>query len=453
MSMYFPRTLKSKRPKTTKQTPLAKVKSEQDTLPTSKTKPVVVDDQEWTCDLCGQVRVSVQLLGRHIKRVHEERWLKSKNKGKKLPLHCYFCSVSFAFEQQRQIHLLMIPHVSSITRGKFVCIEGSCNNVEFVNMTELNKHFRDTHSSEAVHRCTLCLWPFVNASLKEVHELTHVSYKTGFFDCPKCKTICSSRTSLQSHYVSEHTSLDVKLYKCDQCGAEYRTNEGLHQHVKTHEMEKQLDLGVTTLNDYFKCNECGKAFAIQVKLKQHIDSKHVMSQCSKCGEIVSLRRLAEHMRMKHQEGKPMKLIPCLQCGKYFQNKNRLERHIKIHERIQSEQCPICQKQYQRRGLLNRHLKDVHHIEADATGTTDKFICPECGKMYLYRMGLDAHIDAKHNKQGERKRDNFQCAFCPKVFWRPSVLNKHIERAHGPQVGNVCGTTLGQFEQASQPQLT
>lgn len=370
----------------------------------------------------------------HLRMRHEYTW-KLRNKGKRPPLQCYFCYQAFVCEQSREIHVELINHGYSLTRGKFACNEGDCTNLELSSMAELNQHFDDIHGSETAYRCSLCGWPFLNDSLREVHELVHMRILGGDYEknytCPKCNDKWfPDYESLRVHYVPKHTNLNAKLFKCVECGADFKTNKPYHEHLQQHEMERNLNLGVTTPNDYNVCEECDKTFVSYRSLDAHRRLVHKIVQCSKCGEAVPEIKFSYHMKVLHKEGKPL-TCPKPKCSKIFYLPFLLRRHIEeAHNNNKPKQiakCHICHKEYQRAGLLQSHLKTAHQIQMDSP-RNPKFICSECGKEYLTKGSLDQHVDAKHTEESER-RWNYKCIICSRSFWRKCLLRDHLAEAH------------------------
>ncbi len=59
-----------------------------------------------------------------------------------------------------------------------------------------------------------------------------------------------------------------KKYKCDTCGAKFKSQSELTEHGKTHMMSSQTGS--------FKCQSCGMSFPSQADLKQHAQKAHGM---------------------------------------------------------------------------------------------------------------------------------------------------------------------------------
>merc|ERR1712203_95207 len=60
----------------------------------------------------------------------------------------------------------------------------------------------------------------------------------------------------------------------------------------------------------------------------------------------------------------------------------------------------------------------------------KYVCPTCGKLFLHRSPMIAHIRT-HKREEEHK--NFPCTKCPKLFKTKKYLKKHILNVHeGPK---------------------
>lgn len=61
--------------------------------------------------------------------------------------------------------------------------------------------------------------------------------------------------------------------------------------------------------------------------------------------------------MEQQKKKPKAKYICDRCGKTFQQKQNLRRHIKsIHVNSTKRKCPKCSRQLSRNDNLRRHLK-------------------------------------------------------------------------------------------------
>lgn len=121
---------------------------------------------------------------------------------------------------------------------------------------------------------------------------------------------------LQSQLSS--TSSDGRIYKCEQCGRQFRQKTTLQQHERTHSDSRP-----------YECAECEKRFRQQSHLKQHarIHSKEKPYKCDFCERTFRQRAiLNQHLRI-HSGEKPYE---CPECGKFFRQKAILDQHVRTH---------------------------------------------------------------------------------------------------------------------------
>ena len=116
----------------------------------------------------------------------------------------------------------------------------------------------------------------------------------------------------------------------------------------------------------YKCEYCGKEFDKKNNLKKHIIGVHEESTenynfvCDFCAKrFYSSSHLKRHVLQHHSENKEK----CPICGKTFSVANVLRRHIKIiHEGVGRKTCEICHKEFNWHSALKRHMKSHHNIE-------------------------------------------------------------------------------------------
>ena len=71
-----------------------------------------------------------------------------------------------------------------------------------------------------------------------------------------------------SRIVGNMLGLFGKKYKCETCGASFKSQNELMEHGKMHTMSSQTG--------GFKCQSCGMSFSNQADLKQHAQKAHGM---------------------------------------------------------------------------------------------------------------------------------------------------------------------------------
>ncbi|XP_068167035.1 zinc finger and BTB domain-containing protein 34 [Antennarius striatus] len=80
-------------------------------------------------------------------------------------------------------------------------------------------------------------------------------------------------------------------------------------------------------------------------------------------------------------------LVCIYCGKTFNQKGSLDRHMRLHMGITPFVCKFCGKKYTRKDQLEYHIR----------GHTDNkpFHCQICGKCFPFQGTLNQHLRKKH----------------------------------------------------------
>lgn len=78
---------------------------------------------------------------------------------------------------------------------------------------------------------------------------------------------------------------------------------------------------------------------------------------------------------------------CVYCGKSFNQKGSLDRHMRLHMGITPFVCKFCGKKYTRKDQLEYHIR----------GHTDNkpYHCQICGKCFPFQGTLNQHLRKKH----------------------------------------------------------
>ncbi|XP_077111510.1 uncharacterized protein LOC143767228 isoform X1 [Ranitomeya variabilis] len=160
----------------------------------------------------------------------------------------------------------------------------------------------------------------------------------------------------------------------------------------------------------FLCSECGKCFNQKEKLVRHhkIHTGEKPFTCSECGKCCSKKSiLVIHQRI-HTGEKP---FSCSECGKSFSNKSVLVIHLRIHTGEKPFSCSECGKCFNQTAKLVRHQR---------THTGEKpFTCSECKKCFTLKCHLLRH---QRTHTGEKP---FSCSKCGKCFSAKGELDVHL----------------------------
>ncbi|XP_061388448.1 zinc finger and BTB domain-containing protein 41 [Musca vetustissima] len=216
-----------------------------------------------------------------------------------------------------------------------------CNKA-LVSLQGYVKHVKK-HEPPGGFMCRFCDARFCSEDeLKKHRETEHTTIA-----CRLCKdTTFTNETNYRAHIRDVHQGVDRELYKCEKCGAAYKTLEPYRRHIET-------DCGAIKP---FKCDKCPMAFMTKYNLKAHLDnhSGELKFCCSYCGRNFKQKaRLVEHERT-HTGEKPYK---CDVCGKSFSHRESIVTHSSLHTGIRLVECKCCSSRFSCYSNLIKHRRN------------------------------------------------------------------------------------------------
>lgn len=135
---------------------------------------------------------------------------------------------------------------------------------------------------------------------------------------------------------------------------------------------------------------------------------------------------------------------------------RVKSPLDLTQNVDRFLCNVCGKEFNKIGFLNTHLKVLHGTERDHD-------CVYCGKKFVIKFRLLKHINIVHRDKFQFEcrrcallfdtetdllvhrnvteccsRDKaFDCASCPKLFWRHYDRQLHRKRFHPDAIVHPC----------------
>ena len=141
------------------------------------------------------------------------------------------------------------------------------------------------------------------------------------FDCDKCDKVFKTEAVQANHIKKKHKSPKIPDSTiCSDCGKQFKSKYDVASHRRlVHDDEIHI------------CDLCSKEIKGFVMLKIHKRRFHKeLEECNFCGKMV--KKLKRHVMTMHTENDEKK-FKCIQCGKGFIDKYRLQEHIKLHSRV------------------------------------------------------------------------------------------------------------------------
>nr|XP_033774339.1 PR domain zinc finger protein 10 isoform X3 [Geotrypetes seraphini] len=169
----------------------------------------------------------------------------------------------------------------------------------------------------------------------------------------------------------------------------------------------------------FKCLQCGKAFREKDKLDQHLTFHGQDSNCPLTCEIcnkgfLNTSSLENHMKFHLDQ----KTYSCIFCPESFDRLDGLKDHVVIHIVDGYFICPTCKKRFSDFIQVKKHVRSFHSEKI--------YQCTECDKAFCRPDKLRLHM-LRHSD-----RKDFLCSTCGKQFKRKDKLREHMQRMHNPE---------------------
>lgn len=198
---------------------------------------------------------------------------------------------------------------------------------------------------------------------------------------------CKLKTAKKKKCIKKENNTEDKISQ-DEQNHNTQDNQDDSETDSDYQDEKQTDnikkknhrnLDENTLKEYdriiaefFKifCNICQKELDNFISLRRHFKVEHKQRGYARCCKRNFFTRslLVDHIHV-HQNPEHFK---CLECGKVFSDRSRLQCHRKLHDDDSKlDKCEQCGKLFADKGALKKHVL-THRSEK-------LFPCSICGK--------------------------------------------------------------------------
>uniref|UniRef100_A0A673YXT6 C2H2-type domain-containing protein n=1 Tax=Salmo trutta TaxID=8032 RepID=A0A673YXT6_SALTR len=177
----------------------------------------------------------------------------------------------------------------------------------------------------------------------------------------------------------------------------------------------------------YSCLQCGRCFSLKRRLEEHsmTHSGETPFSCADCDAVFRQKPALQ----SHMNGDAQKTFSCSLCPKIFKWRRRLVDHEATHSGERKYCCETCGKLFFTTSTLAVHKRS--HIEKDHS-------CTVCGQRFSDAPALRKHMVVTH--PGETKEKYFVCDVCGKCFGRRCHLKSHMT-LHGAEKPFSCDVLL------------
>lgn len=215
-----------------------------------------------------------------------------------------------------------------------------------------------------------------------------------------------------------------KLKKCKDCNVEFPGLMALTRH-------RTLAHGAET----HQCPVCNRIFTTALRLENHRKAAADETPegtvpcrfCSKSFPSVKLRSKHEGYHKSVGEWR----CPIEGCGKWYNLKKSLDRHIAKHSEKLPFQCPSCVKAFTMKSGLDKHFRKFHSVTPEnADDANNKpFPCKLCNHRFISAYTLSIHHKRYHTDEGRYENRAIRCALCDFRALTPSTMANHAQTVH------------------------
>jgi DNA-directed RNA polymerase subunit RPC12/RpoP len=277
------------------------------------------------------------------------------------------------------------------------------------------------------------------------------------FQCRLCLKEYSSKGNLKAHltnvhrYMLKQPAAGARQFACAECDHKFEQQADLLQHSN---VIHNVDLGATNSTTVSVSSGAPTVLSptstTTKRVVRSIPSSQRQRQSFICSSegcrmfFFTKSNLTRHINTMH----PSEDMSCDRCGKTYETRARLQRHLAdVHDipwtLPPSVALPVtcrvgtCRESFADHSALKQHVKDVHK--------PTRFACARCTARFPYRSHLKRHMAEQHSGNA------YQCQQCEQSFNQFSLLATHISAAHAPLAANrgyvcsPCGLTIATLD--------
>lgn len=343
----------------------------------------------------------------------------------------------------RQLHAQILGNQNK--DNLLQCVEGETNNYCFM----CKRVFKNLQAHMRIHRqkCHICNRIFRHQMNLKTHLKSH-DVNSFVRQQPNTCEICLRTFQSKSNFKRHLQQHIIYPYMCKLCRKFFKNVDEFTEHTLTCQKERphvcqlcnkgffdQKTLSghainchsVSTVNT---CLICGKIYQTKYGLKKHIQ-RHVYRksyQCPHCSDVYHREDVYKVHLTEHSEGKDY--ICCSLCNKVLRPSN-LSRHMSL---CHTKKCCICKNVFKDRGSLRNHMRK-HNIHVDVN-------CEICMK----------HFNSEHNYRAHKRghhTDAFRCHICHKRLYDHPHLHHHLHAKHKENFPLTCGFCNKEFQNVTK----
>ena len=241
--------------------------------------------------------------------------------------------------------------------------------------------------------------------------------------CDKCDFDVESGSELTEHMKEKHK---VEEFYCSECRYQVKDKSMLETHIKEIHITKSDKAVESQADATCICGECGKYFDNFDECNEHIKSH--CNRCYKCEyECEDKQQMKKHERSEHD------LLKCKQTheGKCKPMNNQLNKQ-------ESFTCEECTAEFQNSEGLRKHILTHKKTSPSQSGSTN-IKCDQCSHISEDVSSLVKHIRTNHKAE--------HCQFCEHVAENKETLQNHMMEKHGEVV--ILHTMAQQVDHVSE----